>query len=200
MVRVNVDVDQSLESTSLRTQLHHWEVSPSSPVQLASGAGNPWALNTAQLVRGAPSLPPLRIRASDHSQLSRSQWAPRSSRSGCLEGTASRSPGFRSPAGPGPPRVLDNRQGTSEGRPDEGWPTTGVSPDPHSGPSALEGSEEPGCGAGGVCPQGPARGRPDGSTAGRGLTRGWAGLEWGPRGPECGRNHASFQPRSREPP
>ena len=150
--------------------------------------------------RGTQPPTPLRIRGSEHSQLSRSRWAPRSSRSRCLGGTASRSPGFRSPAGPGPPQVLDNRQGTSEGRLDEGWPTPGVSPAPQAGPSALEGSEEPGCGAGGVCPQGSARGRHDGNTAGRGLTRGWAGLERGPRGPECGRNHASFQPRSREPP
>lgn len=57
MVWVNVDVDQSLEPTGLRTQLHHQEVSPSSPIQMASGASNPWALNTTQLRRGAPGLP-----------------------------------------------------------------------------------------------------------------------------------------------
>ena len=108
--------------------------------------------------RGTQPPTPLRIRGSEHSQLSRSRWAPRSSRSRCLEGTASRSPGFRSPAGPGPPQVLDNRQGTSEGRPDEGWPTPGVSPAPQAGPSALEGSEEPGCGAGGVCAPFPPKG------------------------------------------
>lgn len=56
-VRVNVDTGQSLESTSLRTQLHHQKAGPSSPSQVASAAGDPWALNTTQLPRGAPSRP-----------------------------------------------------------------------------------------------------------------------------------------------
>ena len=76
----------------------------------------------------------------------------------------------------------------SEGRPEQGVATTGVSPDPGQDPLPWRAQRKQAAGLGG-CVQGPACGRTDGSEAGQGLTQDRAWLE-------CGSTWAGTMPRS----